>query len=84
MPLLELYSLKSLKWLYLEFRVKGLGSKLLKGGYIGDEIGEFMIIGAITGDTRSLDYGSLGEQLPKFSSSLARQGRGCKRELHRC
>ena len=30
---------------------------LLKGGYIGDSIGEYYI-GLIQGDTRSLDYGS--------------------------
>ena len=31
----------------------------LKEGYIGDYIGDY-IIGAIKGDTRSLDYGSYG------------------------
>ena len=33
-------------------------SKLLKGGYIGDDIGS--TIGVIKGDTKSLDYSSYG------------------------
>ena len=35
------------------FGVSGLGSTLLKGGYIGGDIGES--IGPVKGDTRSLD-----------------------------
>ena len=34
-----------------------LESKLLKGGYIGDNIGVFFV-GDLKGDTRSLDNGS--------------------------
>ena len=33
-------------------------SKLLKGAYIGDHLGEYY--GVINGDTKSLDYGSYG------------------------
>ena len=36
-------------------RVLGLGSKSLKGGYVGDHIG------ATKGDTRSLDYSSCND-----------------------
>ena len=54
-------NLNSLKGFYIgdyigvirEFKVQGLGSKLLKGGSIGD-----YKIGVIRVDTRSLDYGS--------------------------
>ena len=38
------------------FGVKGLGSKLLKGGYIGDYIGNSTEV--IAGETGSLDYSS--------------------------
>ena len=38
---------------YIGFRIWGLGSKLLKGVYIGDYKGDYF-----KGDTMSLDYGS--------------------------
>ena len=41
---------------YIGFRVQGLESELLKGGYIGILLGT--TVGVIKGDTRSLDYGS--------------------------
>ena len=40
------------------FRVYGLGSKLLKGAYIGDCIGDYYR--AYQGDTMRLEYSSYG------------------------